>query len=118
MRPARIKSPLRPDIELDAAVAVTGDDIATIHGRTLRAWRERMQNAFDLGFKAAGGTMVPDASADWSMVEMSLDRKTINALADVADAILGDPDDALCFEDEAPLLRQFLETISIYRSKK
>jgi hypothetical protein len=73
-----------------------------------------IQNAFDAGFKAAGGTMIPDAAGRHEFVELSLERNEINDLADVAEMML----DRSGGQDRRPGLRKFLERISIYRRKR
>ncbi len=86
----------RDDLLLDCAISLTA-----------------AQDAFDAGFKAAGGTMIPDNARE--MVELSLDRDQINALADAADETI-DTGSFTHTADEA--LRRFLDTISIYRRRK
>jgi hypothetical protein len=101
----------------DVAKHATANGVVAVHVDDLKRWQTKMQDAFDLGFKAAGGTMIPDAAKNWSLVEMALDRATIDALAEAAETVLASPDDAPDFEKEEPLLRQFLENINIYRRR-
>lgn len=69
-------------------------------------------DAFELGVKSAGGSIIPDRS---KFVELALDRQTIDALAQAAEAIIGEH--TTSHEADAAL-KQFLENISIYRSRK
>lgn len=72
-----------------------------------------LQDSFDLGFKGAGGTMIPDGARD--QVELSLDRIQIDALADAAEIVI---DDGSLTPRQDEALARFLETISIHRSRK
>lgn len=67
-------------------------------------------DAFDFGFKAAGGSMIPDGARD--MVELALDRDQIDALADAAEGI------PIPHEPPGGPLARFVETVSIYRRRK
>jgi hypothetical protein len=79
-----------------------------------KSLKDMIQDAFDSGFKAAGGSMIPDGARD--MVELSLTREQIEILAAFADNVVEDPADRNY--DSAPCLRAFLETVSIYRRRK
>lgn len=41
---------------------------------------DAIQDAFELGFKAAGGAIAPDKPAGWQLVEIALSRDEIDAL--------------------------------------
>lgn len=88
----------------------TGPNSLTDGAKTIR---EAIQNAFDQGFKAAGGTMIPDGARD--MVELALDRKTLSAIADIVEYACHPLSSfqGPCFEQDQALLMKFLETISI-----
>lgn len=78
----------------------------------LRFWQKQLDGAFDLGFKAAGGTIIPDGARD--TIELALTREQIDVLAEAAEGLairitLGPA------RDHA--VATFLETISIYRSR-
>lgn len=77
----------------------------------IEVYPKLLSDAFDLGFKAAGGTMIPDEARN--VVELALTRGTISELADLIDY-------AVEFEGYgiSADLKTFLETVSIYRSKK
>jgi hypothetical protein len=77
--------------------------------------REAIQNAFDLGHKAAGGSIVPDVigCGPWKFIEIAMDREEIDAVGRVVEAAThraGGP------VSHAALAR-FLEKISILRRK-
>lgn len=69
-------------------------------------------DAFELGVKSAGGSIIPDRS---KFVELALNRETIDALAQAAEAIIGEH--TTSHEADAAL-KQFLENVSIHRSRK
>lgn len=71
------------------------------------------QDAFELGVKSAGGSIIPDRSG---FVEIALTREQIEVLASFADNVVEDPADRN--HDSAPCLRAFLDIVSIYRSRK
>jgi hypothetical protein len=73
-----------------------------------------LSDAFDRGFKAAGGAMVPDGARD--RVELSLDREQLNALADLAEHEIGWNEES--HPQRFAALKQFLETVNIFRSKR
>jgi hypothetical protein len=80
-----------------------------------------LSDAFDAGFKAAGGSMIPDGARN--MVELSLDRDQIDVLANAAEVCsfgTGVKEVALSFDrpGEQDAMKRFLETISIYRRKQ
>lgn len=84
----------------------------------VEAMRGMLSDAFDFGFKAAGGSMIPDGARD--MVELALDRDTIDALADVAEYVTNPHGEVFVgdsFERDRAKLNQFLENINIYRRK-
>lgn len=60
-----------------------GDGLVLVPVEELNRWQEQLHSTFDLGFKAAGGTMIPDGARN--MVELALTREQINALAAVAE---------------------------------
>lgn len=111
--------PDRPHKESYFHREMTSRDIWTRVARALRFHGLEIINAgglsdaFDRGFKAAGGTMIPDGARD--QVELSLDRGQINALADAAEEFI---DRYSNIRQPEPALHRFLETISIYRSKR
>lgn len=70
------------------------------------------QDAFDLGVKAAGGSIIPDGS---KFVELALDRDQIDALCQAAENVIGDGTFTHT-QDEA--LKRFIKNVSIHRSKK
>ncbi len=85
----------------DSVKPVSPNDLTMVNEKAI-------QDAFDLGFKAAGGTQIPDNARD--MVELALDRDQINEIADVLQIwVKGHGNEPI---------ERFLETISIYRSKK
>lgn len=105
-----------------------GQKKATWNGRTM--WRAMLaaaggivfqhtdveairQDAFELGVKSAGGSIIPDRS---KFVELALTREQIDILAAFADNVVDDPADRN--HDSAPCLRAFLEAVSIHRSRK
>lgn len=71
---------------------------------------EQLQNAFDSGFKAAGGTMIPDNARDH--VEFSVPRCVIDYLANALEA-----SEELKTPAEETAVEAFLENISIFRRK-
>lgn len=71
----------------------------------LLEWQERLHAAFDLGVKAAGGSIIPDRS---DFVEIALTRAQINELARLAEENI----------PKSAALRSFLEVVSIHRSRK
>lgn len=104
----------------DVAKHATQNGIVAVHIDDLKRWQMKMQDAFDLGFKAAGGTMIPDGARDH--VELSLDRDQIDVLANAAEICLlktGVEEVALSFDrpGEQDAMKKFLETVSIYRRK-
>ncbi len=88
-----------------------GETHMLVEIRTLRRWQEGLHSAFDLGFKAAGGTMIPGSASD--MVELAINRYALDELATFAEA--GENAGGGPF---SPALLQFFENISIYRSRK
>ena len=74
--------------------------------------RTLIPDAFESGFKAAGGTMIPDDARN--MVELSLDRGQISVLAKAAETVIGN---GLLNYGEDEALNRFLENINIYRNK-
>jgi hypothetical protein len=77
-----------------------------------------IQDAFDSGFKAAGGSIAPNAvgGGPWQFVEITLTRDQIDILAAFADDVVGDKMDRNY--DSAPILQDFLDKISIFRRKR
>lgn len=76
--------------------------------------KNAIQDAFEIGFKAAGGAICPDVPSGFGLVELSLDRDEIDALAHAAESAA-----SLSVNNDArPHLMQFLEKISIFRRKK
>ena len=107
--------------------SVSNQDEANMRAEMKRATdfveelRILIAGAFDHGFKAAGGTMIPDEARN--MVELALDREQIDVLANAAEVCqhgTGVEEVALSFDrpGEQDALKRFLETISIYRKKK
>jgi hypothetical protein len=91
----------------DGQVACTSPHAKSVDAADLTMVNDgAIQRAFDFGFKAAGGTMIPDEARN--MVELAIDRKTIDELAALVDGVI----------TKSPGLRQFLENVSIYRSRK
>ena len=95
----------------DIAAGLKPGETAAVPVEILQAWQTKLHDAFDLGFKAAGGTMIPDGARN--TVELALDRETINVLAEAAEHYQFEYSNAA----EAAIISRFLETISIYRSK-
>lgn len=98
----------------DVAKHATQNGVVAVHVDDLKRWQKQLHDAFDLGVKSAGGSIVPDRS---NFVELALDRGQIDALADLADDVV-DPKSKWYSPDYAPGLRRFLDNISIYRSRK
>ncbi len=90
---------------LEVAQARRDRILAAINGTAV-------QDAFDLGFKAAGGSMMSPAGAR-NVVELAMDRATIEEVSDLVEAgMVGEK------STDFPLATQFLENVSIYRSRK
>jgi len=90
----------------DVARHATQNGVVAVHVDDLKRWQEKMSDAFDLGFKAAGGTMIPDGARD--SIELALPRDAVDELATLIEGSI----------PKSPGLRQLLENISIYRSRK
>jgi hypothetical protein len=108
-----------------AVVAIYSDGIMTVSSNDKFAAEDltmvnaaAIQDAFEIGFKAAGGSIAPDVmgGGPWKIVEITLDRDEIDILADLADDVVDDPVHRAY--DQAPALRRFLDKISIFRRKK
>jgi hypothetical protein len=95
----------------DVAKHATQNGVVAVHVDDLKRWQTEMQDAFDLGFKAAGGTEIPDGARN--MIELAIDRTVLNELCDLVEA--GEVGPNYPMSDG---LRQFLENVNIYRKRK
>jgi hypothetical protein len=81
------------------------------------AIKDAISDAFDLGYKAAGGSIVPDIPKGFALVEIALDRDEIDAISIAAEEILT-PRGRSVDDQQIAALEKFLETISIFRRKR
>lgn len=96
----------------------SGDGFVAVHTDYLARWQDDIQNAFDLGFKAAGGSISPDDPPGWQLVEIALTREEIDALAGAISIVTGAgiPDHIQAYVDHAHL-STVLEKISFFVRK-
>jgi hypothetical protein len=100
-----------------------------IHTDDLKRWQDSVQDAFDAGFKAAGGSIAPDVmgGGPWKIVEIALDRDEIDVIGKLAEHFSTEPFvidlvmDVLDGQDcgsAVDALRRFLDKIQIFRRRK
>jgi hypothetical protein len=91
--------------------AITDDQYIDAIGRIMSA----IQDAFDLGHKAAGGSIVPDAmrGGTWDLVEIALDRNEVDAVGAAAERAATERWDPRTHR----ALVSFLDKINIFRKK-
>lgn len=76
---------------------------------------EELQNKFDLGCKAAGGTISDIATArDKRLVELAIDQQEVDAVLAAVDAAMLE---LFTAAEQEPLIR-FRDKIALYRSRK
>ncbi len=97
----------------DVAKRATQAGVVAVHVDDLKRWMTQIQDAFDLGFKAAGGAMIPDGASD--MVEVALSRDEITALCD---AMTMAENECRMSPAEEALLSSVREKISLFERKK
>jgi hypothetical protein len=86
-----------------------------IHTDDLKRWQDSIQHAFDLGHKASGGSIVPDAmrGCTWDLVEIALDRNEVDAVGAAAERAATERWDPRTHR----ALVSFLDKISFFRRK-
>ncbi len=110
--------PLWPPAYSPEDVAKTykpGGDAISVMPDDLMKWQRQIQDAFELGFKAAGGSIAPDVvgGGPWKIVEITMDRDEIDAVGRVVEAAIKRAGDVRTHA----ALTSFLDKISIFRRK-